>query len=200
MPSYYITRAASWAPDRRKWLFSAVRGGIWNPHSPVPIKISADKRPLNQLTVKNIFFSLNIITFCHQHHRIIHEKAINLSVWMKEICTLLVKLHIIFTRMQRVNQHAFQVECPTCYYQVCAQDQAKGGAADLDYHPEPCHCNDLNQCRIIINLSDKLQWNLIQNTNIFLQNMHLKMWSAKWWPFCLGLNVEIFHTARKQQR
>ena len=25
---------------------------------------------------------------------------------MKEICTLLVKLHIIFSRMQRVNQHA----------------------------------------------------------------------------------------------
>ena len=36
---------------------------------------------------------------------------------MKEICTLLVKLHIIFSRMQRVNQHArpsiIQVGCPT---------------------------------------------------------------------------------------
>ena len=29
------------------------------------IKISADKRPLNQLTVKNLFFSLIIKTFCH---------------------------------------------------------------------------------------------------------------------------------------
>ena len=40
---------------------------------------------------------------------------------MKEICTLLVKLHIIFSRMQRVNQHArpsiIQVGCPTCCYQ-----------------------------------------------------------------------------------
>ena len=61
----YITRAASWGPDRRKWLFSAVRGGIWTPHSTVLIKISADKRPLNQLTVKNLFFSLIIKTFCH---------------------------------------------------------------------------------------------------------------------------------------
>ena len=89
-----ITRVASWGPDRRKWLFSEVRGGIWTPHSPVLIKISADKRPLNQLTVKNLFFSLFIITFCHEHHHIVHEKTINLSVWIKEICTLLVKLHI----------------------------------------------------------------------------------------------------------
>ena len=62
---WYITRVASWCPDRRKWLFSEVRGGIWTPHSPVLIKISADKRPLNQLTVKNLFFSLIIKTFCH---------------------------------------------------------------------------------------------------------------------------------------
>ena len=63
--NYGITRVASWGPDRRKWLFSEVRGGIWTPHSPVLIKISAGKRPLNQLTVKKIFFSLIINTFCH---------------------------------------------------------------------------------------------------------------------------------------
>ena len=61
----FITRVASWGSDRRKWLFSEVRGGIWTPHWPVLIKISADKRPLNQLTVKKIFFSLIIKTFCH---------------------------------------------------------------------------------------------------------------------------------------
>ena len=64
---------------------------------------------------------------------------------MKEICTLLVKLHIIFSRMQRVNQHArpsiIQVGCPTCCYQVCALDHANGGAADLDYGSEHCHRN-----------------------------------------------------------
>ena len=64
---------------------------------------------------------------------------------MKEICTLLVKLHIIFSRMQRVNQHArpsiIQVGCPTCCYQVCALDHANGGAADLDYDSEHCHRN-----------------------------------------------------------
>ena len=49
---YTITRVVPWDPDRRRWLFSAVRGGIWTSHSPVLIKISADKRPLNQLKVK----------------------------------------------------------------------------------------------------------------------------------------------------
>ena len=131
-----ITRVASWGPDCRKWLFSEVRGGIWTPHSPVLIKISADKRPLNQLTVKKIFFSLFIKTFFLQHHHIVHEKTINLSAWMKEICTLLVKLHIIFSRMQRVNQHArpsiIQVGCPTCCYQVCALDHANVGTSELD--------------------------------------------------------------------
>ena len=66
---------------------------------------------------------------------------------MKEICTLLVKLHIIFSRMQRVNKHArpsiIQVGCPTCCYQVCALDHANGGAADLDYGSEHCHRNGL---------------------------------------------------------
>ena len=55
---------------------------------------------------------------------------------MKEIGTLLVELHIIFSRMQRVNQHArpsiIQVGCPTCCYQVCALDHANVGTADLD--------------------------------------------------------------------
>ena len=49
---------------------------------------------------------------------------------MKEIWTLLVKLYIICSRMQRVNLHArhsiIQVKRPTCCYQVCALDHAKG--------------------------------------------------------------------------
>ena len=64
---------------------------------------------------------------------------------MKEICILLVKLHIIFSRMQRVNQHArpsiMQMGCRTCCYQVCALDHAKGGAPDLDYQSGPWHHN-----------------------------------------------------------
>ena len=67
---------------------------------------------------------------------------------MKEICTLLLKLYIICSRMQRVNLHArpsnIQVGCPTCCYQVCALDHAKGGTADLDYSSGPCHRNDLS--------------------------------------------------------
>ena len=49
---------------------------------------------------------------------------------MKEICTLLVKLYIICSRVQRVNLHArpsiIQVGCPTCCYQVCALDHERG--------------------------------------------------------------------------
>ena len=67
-------------------------------------------------------------------------KTINLRVWMKEICTLLVKLHIIFSRMQRPS--IIQVGCPTCCYQVCALDHANVGTADLDYSSGPCHRND----------------------------------------------------------
>ena len=57
-----------------------------------------------------------------------------------------MKLHIIRSRTQRVNLHArpsiIQVGCPTCCYQVCALDHAKGGTADLNYPSEPCHHND----------------------------------------------------------
>ena len=64
---------------------------------------------------------------------------------MKEICTLLVKLHIIFSRMQRINQHArpsiIQVGCPTCCYQVCALDHANVDTADLDYSSGTSHRN-----------------------------------------------------------
>ena len=140
-----ITRVASWRPDHREWLLSEVRCGIWTPYVPVLIKISADKWPLNQLTVKHLFFSLIIKTFWHLHHHIVHDKPINLSVWIKEICTLLMKLHIIFSRMQRVNQHArpsiIQVGCPTCCYQVCALDHANVDTADLDYSSRPYHHN-----------------------------------------------------------
>ena len=68
-----------------------------------------------------------------------------MSVSIKEICTLLVKLQIICFRMQRVNLHArpsiIQVGCPTHCYQVCVLNHAKGGDADLDYPSEPCHHN-----------------------------------------------------------
>ena len=72
-------------------------------------------------------------------------------------CTLLVKFHIIFSRMQRVNQHArpsiIQVGCPTCCYQVCALDHANVGTADLDYSSGLCHRNaemtSVLFCRVI---------------------------------------------------
>ena len=73
-------------------------------------------------------------------------------IWVfewKENCTLLVKLHIIFSRMQRVNQHArpsiIQVGCPTCCYQVRPLDHGNGGAADLNYGSEHWHRNVVEQ-------------------------------------------------------
>ena len=39
------------------------------------------------------------------------------------------------------------------------------------------------------NIRNKLQWNLKRNSNIFIQKMVLNVSSAKWRPFCLGLNV-----------
>ena len=67
---------------------------------------------------------------------------------MKEICTLLVKFHIICSRMQRVNLHARRsitpVGCPTCCHQVCALDHAKGCTADLDYCSGVRPTNDIS--------------------------------------------------------
>ena len=94
---------------------------------------------------KFIFFvdHQNILPLIPIH--IVHEKAINLSVWVKEIRTLLVKIQSICSNMQRVNLHArpsvIQVGCPTCFYQVCALDHAKEGTADLAHPSEPCHRN-----------------------------------------------------------
>ena len=49
--------------------------------------------------------------------------------------------------MERVNLHAkpsiIQVWCPTCCYQVCALDHAKGGTADLDHPSQRFHRNEL---------------------------------------------------------
>ena len=47
----------------------------------------------------------------------------------------------------------------------------------------------LNQCCNVVNwtLRNKLQWNF--NQNILLKKMHLKVLFAKWWTFCVGLNV-----------
>ena len=36
-----------------------------------------------------------------------------------------------------------QVGCPTCCYQVCELDHAKGGTADLAHPSKPCHFNIL---------------------------------------------------------
>ena len=71
---------------------------------------------------------------------------------MKKIYTLLVKLHVICSRMQRVNLHArpsiIQVGYPTCCYQACALDHAKWGTVDLDYHSLHCRPNVLCGCNI----------------------------------------------------
>ena len=59
--TFSITRALTAEIDR----FPRVSVGIWTPHSPMLIKISADNSSLNQLPVKNLFFSIIIKTFYH---------------------------------------------------------------------------------------------------------------------------------------
>ena len=61
-----------------------------------------------------------------------------------------------------------------------------------------CFCNltnfgsdNLSHCWNTVNwtLRNKLQWNFNRNSDISFQKMHLKVSSAKWQPFCFGLNV-----------
>ena len=40
-----------------------------------------------------------------------------------------------------------------------------------------------------LELRNKLQWNFDRNSNVFIQENALKTPSAKWHPFCLGLNA-----------
>ena len=49
----------------------------------------------------------------------------------------------------------------------------------------------LNQCWNIVNwtLRNKLKWDFNWNSNISFMQMHLKVLSGKWQPFCLGINV-----------
>ena len=61
---------------------------------------------------------------------------------MKEICTLLVKLYIICSRMQRVNLHARPSIIQVGLLSGVCTGPWKGGTADLDYHSEPCRRND----------------------------------------------------------
>ena len=82
---------------------------------------------------------------------------------------LLVKLHIIFSRMQRVNQHArpsiIQVGCPSCCYQVRALDHANVGTADLDYTSGRCHRNVLSRLAVVFAQSDEARC-LVENEDV----------------------------------
>ena len=44
--------------------------------------------------------------------------------------------------------------------------------------PMPTYCQ--------LDFRNKLQWNLNQNAKLFIQEMHLKMWSARWLLLCTG--------------
>ena len=49
----------------------------------------------------------------------------------------------------------------------------------------------LKQCWNIVNLTlrNKFEWNINRNSHIFIRENAFEMWSAKCWPFCLGLDV-----------
>ena len=54
----------------------------------------------------------------------------------------------------------------------------------------------LNQCWNIfyLTLRNKLQWNNYRNSYILIEENPFEMLCAKWWPFCLGLNMLTFLT------
>ena len=139
---WIITRVASWGPYRRKWLFSEVRVASG---PPIHLCWYLQIRGLLTSSQSKYHFFINHQNILPLTPSYCSWKKNNLSVWMKEICSLLVKLHIIFFRMQRVHQHVrlpiIQVACPTCCYQVCALGHANVGTADLDYSLVPCHRN-----------------------------------------------------------
>ena len=42
---------------------------------------------------------------------------------------------------------------------------------------------------LIGSLETKFQINLNRNSHNFIKEMHLKIWSGNWWPFCFGINL-----------
>ena len=100
-PMIELQKGAIWVANRWYWLFSAATVGCWTPLIPVSMKISADKHPLNQLPVENLFVSAVIFKTCYHYQRICHKNII-LSVYIKGN---ILTLYIIFVRVPRFNLH-----------------------------------------------------------------------------------------------
>ena len=80
-----------WGAYRRYGLFSMATVGCYTQQTPVLIKISAYKDPLNQHPVFSSFIRL----FCHQHNCIVHEKAINVSESRKSRTVLMMLSNLL---------------------------------------------------------------------------------------------------------
>ena len=81
---------------------------------------------------------------------------------------------------------------------ICVSEQAIIGS-DNGLSPGQCQAIFWTSAEILlIRTSGRNFSEILSEIHIFsLKNMHLKMSSAKWWPFCLNLNVLtccIFHT------
>ena len=109
---------------------------------PQPWTVDTDKKPLNQLTVKNWFFFIHYqnilplintnVLFTKKQLIWVFESRKSIHYWWS---------YISFAPECKELTSIIQVGCPTCCYQVCALDHAKGGTADLDHPSQPCHSN-----------------------------------------------------------
>ena len=101
-----------------------------------------------------------------------------------------------------INLHTFRLIEPWLHY---CQFLIAFRSSDANMHQETNHhwlrqwlfawttpSHYLNQCWYVVNwtLKNKRQW-ILSEFNFLFKKMHLKMSSAKWRPFCLGLNLLI---------
>ena len=121
---------------------------------------------------------------------------------------ILCKLYIL-----RIGVLDWHIHCARVWYEII-----KNVEHSLDFHLGSCKgfdevenvsdnfpltdtglCSEILKYALFIflalvwwyTLRNKLQWNFNRKYYISIKEKHLKMAAAKWWPFCLGLNILI---------
>ena len=66
-----------------------------------------------------------------------------------------------------------------------------GNLTSIGSDNSPAQLHYLNLCWNIVNwtLRNRFQWNVNQNSNIFIEENMFENVICRWWPFCLGPNV-----------
>ena len=81
------------------------------------------------------------------------------------------------------NQDASDLRCHHAPYDATVMI-SKLGQHSLEWWTLACSVQVIN-----LTHENNFLWNFNQNTIIAIQKMDLTVLSAKWWPFCFGLNV-----------